>query len=127
VQENVVGFEIAVDDGGDVESGDGRADLAEILGCFNFGDGGWGFLEVLTEMSVESALFYDVTVQKIIEEAIDFNDIGMVRIKLNLNLSDQLFKHVAFLDRPFGHDLDCADNPADLLNSKYHLSEGAVT
>lgn len=77
-------------------------------------------------MSVECAFDEDVEVEQIVEEAIDFDDVGMADVHLDFDFSQQLLNHVVFSELPFGHYLYRADHVAFFLCCQHHSAESAL-
>ena len=68
-------------------------------------------------MTIKGTLFNDIEIEKVIEVAINLDDIGVVKKKLYFDLSDELFKHFALFNLFFGHYLNGIDELCCFFNS----------
>ena len=114
MQQHVLGFKVAVDNGLRMKQRNRRTDLTHHYADLKLGDR-CGLLDVFAEVAIERAFLNDVEVQKVVEEAIDLDDIGVADENLYLDLPKKLIEHAILSELAFGHDLDGAEHAALLL------------
>lgn len=64
--------------------------------------------------------------QKVVEEAVNLDDVGVFEVALYLDFSCELFDHVFFLEIPFGKDLDGASKSGFFLHGQYYSAVGSL-
>jgi hypothetical protein len=104
-----------MNDGLRVQQSNRRADLVHHNTRFELRDGRGGLFDVLAQMPVKRTLDDDVEVQQIVEEPVDFDDVGVTDVHLYLQFPDELLEHVVFSELAFGHYFDGAEHAALLL------------
>lgn len=78
-------------------------------------------------MSIKSALHDDIAMQKVFKEAINFDNIWMVDIKLNLKFPSKLSFHIIFSNLPLTDDFNCANHVAAFFDGHHYFSEGSFS
>lgn len=76
---------------------------------------------------IECALHDYIEVEKIIEAAVDFDDVGMLEIALNFDFPGELLDHVFFLEVSLGEYLYRTDKPALFLHREYDTAIGSFS
>lgn len=73
---------------------------------------------------VDCALHDDVEMEKVVEVAIDLDDVGVIEIALYFYLSAELLHHVLISQILLGQYLDCTDEAALPIDCQHHSAIG---
>lgn len=103
LDDDVLWLEISMDDLEEVEISDGLTNLFDCVGCTRFTQPCF-FLNDFVELSWWTDLKQQVNVVFVMEEAIEFDDVGVVQEHLDLEFSRQLVQDILLFDDFFG---DC--------------------
>lgn len=115
MQDNILWFDVSVDDFEGVNLINSLADLFDIAGYLLL----WHrlvFFELVIELSTCSDFQDDVNIGLIIEVSVHFNYVRMVEIHLYFKLSDKLLDNLLLFQKLFLDHFHCAHEPCRFLS-----------
>ena len=80
-------------------------------------------LDTFVESTFLHVFHHQVDVLNIVEEAVKFDDVGMIEEHLKLDFQDNLMAHLQTLYHLLRHLFDCVDCPSQLVSRQMHLTE----
>lgn len=115
MHDDVLRFDVPVDDLGVVEYFYCRAYLLHERGYFNLGHGFSAF-KLLVELSAHANLQDDVDVLFIVKTAVHLDDVGVVEKGLNLQFPDELLCDFLLLEQFFLYHFESTDKTCTFLS-----------